>query len=63
MGWEKILFVVIAIGIIWFLSRALRGNKEAFSKANLAKSAKTLGFLAIILIAVVAFCVFMLRQA
>jgi len=60
MGWEKILFVILAIAMIWLLSRALRGNKEAFSKKNMGKSLQTLGFLALILIAVIALCVFML---
>lgn len=62
MGWEKILFIVLAIAMIWFLSRMLKGNKAAFSKANLSKSVQTLGFLALILIGVIALCVWMLKS-
>jgi len=55
-------FSVLAIGLlVWLLYRGIRGNPEAFSAANLNKSFWTLGILTLILIAVIAFVVILLR--
>ncbi len=54
-----------AIGLtllLWVLYRGIKGNPDAFSKANLSKSTTTLGVLALLLIGVIAFAVMMLRK-
>lgn len=48
--------------LIWILYRVITTNKEAFSKDNLNRSFKTLGFLALLLIFVVGLVVVWLRQ-
>jgi hypothetical protein len=48
--------------LIWWMYRAIKGNPEAFSKENLGRSFTTIGFLALILIAVVGFAIFIVRQ-
>ncbi len=53
---------IIGAGLILFiLYRAIKGKPEQFSKANLSKSALTMGVLAIILIAFIALLILMLR--
>ncbi|KTD36438.1 hypothetical protein Lnau_1422 [Legionella nautarum] len=47
--------------IVWILYRMIKGRPEQFSRENLSKSFSTMGFLALILIAFIAFLVFMLR--
>ena len=48
--------------LIWMMYRTIKGNPEAFSKANLGRSFTTVGLLALILIIVVGVAVFILRQ-
>jgi hypothetical protein len=48
--------------LIWMMYRTIKGNPEAFSKANLSRSFTTAGFLALILIVVVGVAIFILRQ-
>lgn len=48
--------------LIWLMYRTIKGNPEAFSKENLGRSFTTVGFLALILIGVVGFTIFLLRQ-
>ncbi len=48
--------------LMWIMYRTIKGNPEAFSKQNLGHSFTTLGFLALILIAVVSITIFILRQ-
>lgn len=53
---------LMAAGLIAFLLyRTIKGKPELFSKENLNKSFYTMGILAIILIAFVAFLILMLR--
>ena len=61
MEWAKLLYVVMAIFLGWMMYRYVRANPQAFSSANLGKSFYTLGILAVLLIAFIAFCVFLLR--
>jgi len=49
--------------LIWMMYRVIKGNPEAFSRENLSRSFTTLGFLALILIAVVGFVIFILRHS
>lgn len=57
----QILAALAAIFIAWFLYRSIKSSPETFSKANLSKSLTTMGILGLILIAFIAFCVFLLR--
>ncbi|MBA2657304.1 MAG: hypothetical protein H0U70_10055 [Tatlockia sp.] len=58
----QILGVIGAGLIIWVLYRSIKGRPEQFSRENLTKSFSTMGFLGLILIAFIAFLVFMLRH-
>lgn len=48
--------------LIWIMYRVITTNKQAFSKDNLNRSLKTLGFLALVLIGAVGLVVIWLRQ-
>lgn len=61
MNWTLLLFLVGAALVGWLLYRQIRGNPQAFSRENLGKSIYTLGILALLLIAFIAFLVWMLR--
>jgi len=56
------LAVLVCSLLIWVLYRGIKGNKEAFSKANLNRSFTTMGFLALLLIAVISIAVVSLRH-
>lgn len=59
-----LLNTLTALGIVlllWLLYRNIKGNPEAFSSTNLNKSFMTLGLLALLLIATVAFAVLLLK--
>lgn len=58
----QILGILGAVLIIWVLYRSIKNNPTVFSKENFSKSFATMGFLALILIAFIAFLVFMLRH-
>jgi len=63
MGFFTQLLLLIGAGLtIWWLVRSIRSNPEAFSKAVMNKSVYTMGILAIILIAFIAFCIMILRS-
>ena len=61
---QHISFALIIILILWLGYRYL-GNaqvrKQAFTRESMSKSFLTLGVLALILIAVIVFCVYLLR--
>ncbi|MCL5272410.1 MAG: hypothetical protein M1486_03730 [Gammaproteobacteria bacterium] len=57
----QILGVIGAGLILFILYRVVKGSPEQFSKANLNKSALTMGVLAIVLIGFVALLILMLR--
>ena len=57
----QILAILAAVFIVWYMYKNVKHNKEAFNRETLSKSLTTMGFLALILIAFVAFCVFLLR--
>ncbi len=62
-GWTIILFLIAAILMLWLMTRMIRNNPHAFSKENLGKSLYTIGVLTLLLIAVVFFCVMLVRSA
>lgn len=57
----QILAIIAAVFIIWYMHKNVKNNPEAFSKKTLSKSLTTMGFLALMLIGFIAFCVFLLR--
>lgn len=59
----QIMGLVAAGLLLWFLFRTIKGNPTAFSKENVNKSFLTMGLLALILIAFVAFLIFLLRMS
>lgn len=62
MFWMQLLGIIGAIVVIWLLYRVTRSNPQAFSKENLNKSLKTMGFLALGLIAFITLCIFLIRS-
>ena len=58
----KILALVGAILLMFLLWQGIRANPALFSKANLNKSFTSMGVLALILTAFVAFCSLLLRS-
>lgn len=61
-SWTIILFLVSGALMLWFLVRTIRGNRQAFSKENLNKSFYTIGILTLLIIAVVAMGVLLLKS-
>lgn len=63
MGFFTQLLLLIGAGaLIWYLVHTIRSQPEVFSKQMFSKSFYTMGILAIVLIAFVAFCIFILRS-
>jgi len=62
MFWEKLLFVLLAAGLIWWVFTMVRHNPQSFSLHNINKSLTTLGVLALILIGFIALLVWMLKH-
>jgi hypothetical protein len=60
-GWSLILALIAAALMLWFMIRTIRQNPQAFSKENIGKSFYTIGILTLIIVAVIAFCVMLLR--
>ena len=60
-GWTIILALIAAALMLWYMVRTIRHNPEAFSKENVGRSFYTIGILALIIIAVIFFCVLLLR--
>jgi hypothetical protein len=57
------LLALVGAGLIgWILYRTVKNKPEQFSRENLTKSFSSMGFLALILIAFVAFLVILTRQ-
>ncbi len=61
MNWMNLLYIIGAGLLLWWAIHFIRTNPGAFTKEKMSKSITTLGFLALMLIAVVAFCVFTLK--
>lgn len=63
-GFLTYLFSALIIGLIgWMLFRFIKGDPDAFSKANFSKSFGSMGVLAIILMCLIGIVVFMLRNS
>jgi hypothetical protein len=61
MDWQIGLYIVGAAVMAWLAVRMVKGNPAAFSRSNISKSITTCGILALLLIGVVALCVWSLR--
>jgi len=59
--WEQILLLLGMLAVAWWGVTIIRRNPGAFSKENLGKSFHTMGILAILLIAMIVFCIWILR--
>lgn len=57
----SILLLVGAALLVWVAVRGVRRNRDAFTKENLTKTLGTLGWLTLMIIAVVALCVWMIK--
>lgn len=62
MEWSKLVFALIACLLLWLLYRGLRQNPEWLSKDNLNRSFRTMGIVALLLIAFVGFLIVLLRN-
>ncbi len=62
MNWTALLFLVAGALFAWLAIRMIRQNPKAFTKKKFSQSAYTLGLLTLMIIAVVAFLVFLLRN-
>ena len=64
MHWLYVLLAALGIGIlIWIQVRYYRANPEAYSKQNFAKTARTLGIVALCLILFVYVLVLLTRSS
>ncbi|GEM_PF-4563916 len=59
---ETIAFAIFAGFFVWLLIRYVRKNPTMLTMANFSKTARSLAFLAILLILVVWFCVVSLNS-
>ena len=62
MNWNMLAAVVVAGLVAWMGYRGIKNQPGLFTKLNFFKTTGTLGYLALILIAVIAFCGFLLRN-
>ena len=62
MDWKIILYLIGAALMAWLGYRIIKHNPGAFTKQNFGKSAYTLGLLTLMLIAVIAFLVVILKN-
>ena len=63
MNWTLLLMILASTALLYFLWQSIRGNPQAYSKANLEKSLTTIGLLALLIIGVVVVCVWYLRYS
>ena len=63
MGWDEILYLLVALSLAFMLYGVVRNQKGAFSGENIVKSMYTLGILAILLICFISYCVWMLNSS
>jgi hypothetical protein len=59
--WTKLIVLLCALFLGWMTYRNVRANPQAFSSENIHKSLYTLGWLALFLIAFVAFLVLLVK--
>jgi hypothetical protein len=59
--WEQIALLLGMVAIAWWAVVIIKRNPGSFSKENLGKSFYAMGILAVILIAMIAVCIWILR--
>ncbi|CAN5426060.1 hypothetical protein BH10PSE19_BH10PSE19_12870 [soil metagenome] len=60
MDWKQIIYALLMVFIAWLLYRQVRANPQWFSLANFNQTARTLGLLALLLIAFIGLCMWLL---
>ncbi|MEM9242869.1 MAG: hypothetical protein AAGA27_02275 [Pseudomonadota bacterium] len=60
--WGQLFFFLLAAGLIYLMVRHIKADPKSFSKKNLNKSLTTFCYLAFLLIAFIAFLVYMVRH-
>ena len=60
--WLQLVALLAAGLLVFVLYQTIRRNPGAFNAANLNKSARTLGILALLLIGFIALCILLVRQ-
>jgi len=63
MDWQLLLYMAGAGLMAWIAFRLVKNNRTAFSKENLNKTIGTFGLLTLLMMAVIAICVMILRQS
>jgi hypothetical protein len=59
---ESIFAALGVTALLWFLYRGIKGNPAAFTRDSISRSLLTMGVLGLMLIAVVAFAILMLKK-
>ena len=59
---SKLLFVLLAMFLLWQMYHYIRANPQAFSKESLGRSFFTLGILALLLIGFIAVLVMLVKH-
>ena len=60
--WAQLLAIVFAGMLVWLGFRIIKGQPMMFSKENVENSFVTIGILALIIIAIIAVCVYILKH-
>jgi len=58
----KILFIIVALGLVFWAINIIKNNRQAFTKENFLKSANTLGWLTLLLIGIMALCIWLIKS-
>ncbi|OGT96474.1 MAG: hypothetical protein A2298_04115 [Gammaproteobacteria bacterium RIFOXYB2_FULL_38_6] len=58
----KLLFIIVSVGLIFWAVHMIKNHRELFTKENFFKSANTLGWLTLLLIGIIALCVWFLKH-
>lgn len=62
MNWSGLIAAIFGILLVFMAIRLVRNNPGLFTKENFGKSTFTLGILTLMFIAIVAICVWFLRN-
>lgn len=60
--WQQLLFLLLAVGLIFLLFRLIKANPGSFSAKNLNKSLTVFCYLSFLLLAFIAFLVYLVRH-
>ena len=63
MDWQKILIIIAAVAVAFWLFRYVRSNRQALSRENLNKGFWTLGLLALGLVGFIGLLIMFLRSS